>query len=146
MESIQQHIDNLLNSEIGKAKEKQISSIALRKIIYQFDMDNNIVKTYPSITSWEKEFGLNGNQKKLMGLQKCRGYYFSPDPNFIIPKETKKNIDKREAVQLIKDGVVMYEFDSVREAQEFLQVNKSTINDVVNGRQKTCRGYIVKKK
>jgi hypothetical protein len=146
MESIQQHIDNLLNSEIGRAKEKQISSILNRKIVYQFDMDNNMVKTYPSISSWQIEVGYNFNKKILTGLHKCRGYYFSFDPNFIVPKQNNKNIDKREPIQLIKDGVVMYEFESHTAAAEFLQVNRSTMNDAVNGRQKTCKGYVIKKK
>lgn len=142
MKNIQDEINNLLNSEIGRVNDRHISLISKRKIIYQFDMDNNIVKKYLSVSSWEKEFGLNGNEKNITGLHKCRGFYFSSDPNFIVPEQ----INRGHAVQLFKDGIVMYEFDSIREAQDFLQVNRSTIKDALQGRQKTCRGYVVKKK
>jgi len=145
MESVQQHIDNLLNSEIGKVKESNLYRVSSRKKVYMFDDNNNLVKEYPSLMSLGKEFGKEPNKRQVSGFIKYHGYYVSHDPNFIITP-TKKKSGKRESVQLIKDGIVMYEFDSQREAAKFLQVNNASLNHAIVGRQKTCKGYVVKKK
>jgi hypothetical protein len=147
MESIQQHIDNLLNSNLGKIKESNLYNISKRKKVYQFDLDNNIIRIFDSVTQFQKTYPQQSGRSSINRLKYNRffnGYYYSFDKNFIIPKKIKKR-GRPQSVQLIKDDIVMYEFDSVKQAQEFLQVNSSTINDAANGRQKTCRGYIVKK-
>jgi hypothetical protein len=143
MENIQQHIDNLLNSDLGKSKDSNIHNIANRKKIYQFDETGKLICEYDSIKTWQKKF--EHSVKSITLSYKCKGYYFSFDIEFKPPTKNNRRI-KGEPVQLIKDGIVMYEFDTVKQAQDFLQVNRSTINDAVNGRQKTCKGYIVKKK
>jgi len=145
MESVQQHIDNLLNSEIGKVKESNLYRVSSRKKVYMFDDNNNLVKEYPSLMSIGKEFGKEPNKHQLSGFVKYHGYFVSYDPNFVIHHITKMS-GKTYPVQLIKDGVVMYEFDTIKETQEFLQVCRSSLNDALYGRTKTCRGYVVKKK
>ena len=148
MESIQQHIDNLLNSNLGKIKESNLYNISKRKKVYQFDLDNNIIRIFDSVTQFQKTYPQQSGRSSINIIKYNRflnGYYYSFDKNFIIPKKIKKRGSQTQPVQLIKDDIVMYEFDSVKQAQEFLQVNSSTINDAANGRQKTCRGYIVKK-
>jgi hypothetical protein len=101
MENIQQHIDNLLNSKIGK-------------------ITNNRVLTNISRTGTFKDSTTNG-------------------------LESARQVNK-QPVQLIKDDVVIYEFDSSIEASEFLSVHPQSIQKALNGKWKTCKGYIVKKK
>jgi hypothetical protein len=101
MESIQQHIDNLLNSKIGKVKSNTLLENMSRR------------GRFKDSTSKGLESAREANKKP---------------------------------VQLIKDDVVMFEFDSSIEAAEFLSVHPKTIQAALNGKQKTCKGYIVKKK
>jgi hypothetical protein len=153
MENIQQHIDNLLNSRLGEVKEWQLTNFGLRKKVYQFDMDNNLVNVFQSYNLWRKVIG--GNDKQVKGGLPYKGFYYSYDSDFKIEQkpETKeekierlKSIAKTISVQLIKDDVVMYEFDSQLEAAEFLGVHVQTVRGACNGRYKTCKGYVVKKK
>ena len=97
MENIQQHIDNLLNSKIGKVKSKIVLENMTR----------------------------SGHYDKML--------------------QAAKEVNKKP-VQLIKNDEVVYEFDSSVEAAEFLGVHPKTIQGALNGRYKTCKGYVLKKK
>ena len=101
MENIQQHIDNLLNSNLGKIK--------------------------------------NGTQ--LENMSRTGRFKDSTTKGL----ESARQVNK-QPVQLIKDDVVIYEFDSSIEASEFLSVHPQSIQKVLNGKHKTCKGYVVKKK
>lgn len=97
MENIQQHIDNFLNSKVGKVKSKIVLENMTRL----------------------------GHYQKML--------------------KASNEVNKKP-VQLIKDDVVMYEFDSQLEAAEFLGVHIQTVRGAANGRYKTCKGYVIKKK
>jgi len=97
MESIQQHIDNLLNSKIGKVTNNTTLENMSRRGIFKGDT-------------------------------------------------TAARKANETPIQLIKDDVVVYEFESQHEAATFLGVHSKTISATVSGRYKTCKGYIVKKK
>jgi hypothetical protein len=153
MESIQQHIDNLLNSKLGEVKESELTNFALRKKVYQFDMNNNLVNVFESYTLFRKVVG--GNDKQVKSGLPYKGFYYSYESDFKIERKPEteeqkivrlKSIRKTISVQLIKDDVVMYEFDSQLEAAEFLGVHVQTVRYATRGKHKTCKGYVVKKK
>jgi hypothetical protein len=159
MENIQQHIDNLLNSKLGEAKESELTNFSSRKKVYQFDLNNNLLQVFNSIWDLKKEFG--DIHMYVKNSWKYKDFYFSTNQDFNIETDGKVRMrnytykrkttigDKHwnnKPVQLIKDDVVMYEFDSQLEVAEFLGVHVQTVRGACNGKWKTCKGYIVKKK
>lgn len=141
MENLQQHIDNLLNSKIGKIKEGHLQSFAKSKKIYQFDSENKVTRIFGSLAEFKKEI----KNTSVGDYMSYKGYWYSPNLDFIIPPK-KQQTYNRTPVVLLKDGEITHEFNSVKEAQEFLGVHESTIQDALSGKHKTCKGYVVKRK
>ena len=53
----------------------------------------------------------------------------------------KGNSNGNKKVCMVNDGVILIEFDSVKEAAKYIGVNPSNISAVLNKRQSTAGGY-----
>jgi hypothetical protein len=97
---IQKILDEFGTSKIGKAKGPALNSIAIRKLIYQYDFDGNLVKIYKSTLECSKSTNSSNRtiQNVIDGYDRfankkvysARGFIFRDKPT----KFTKEELDE----------------------------------------------------
>jgi hypothetical protein len=96
---IQKILDRFGSSKVGKAKGPALNSIAIRKLIYQYDFDGNLVKIYKSTMECSKTMntGATQIQNVINGYDRftnkkvysARGFIFREKPT----EFTKEELD-----------------------------------------------------
>lgn len=102
----------------------------LSKTVYQYDLDGNFIKKFPSCSSAGKELNISSAHITAVcnGIRKTIGgfifkYYKS---NKIKPVENKK------VVQLSKEGFFIREFENASQASKILKIERSKICSICN--------------
>lgn len=117
----------------------------LKKTIYQYDIDGDLIAEYNSLESAANAVSAYktcvGNA--CIGQNKtCKGYYWS----YTLYDKYPLDIDtrKKKVLQLELDGEISNEFDSVSEASEATGISKTCISRVCRGEREQTGGYIFK--
>lgn len=150
-------ISNISQNLIGKSKyagqfqwkyytgdESDIEPVETKeKTVYQFDLQGNLIKVWPSITEASKQFEKSNSARVAISnnccnkVNKAYGYYWSYKHIFDY-KETK-------GVAVAKyndDGKLLEVYDSIKEAAEANGIkSQANINAAIAGRQKRCGGF-----
>lgn len=130
--------------------------------ILQIDDNDIIVNKYKSLLDAEKQLGLDHSNISFAVLsktkegklyRKCSGYYWvdiDKDPQYEIDFKFKKGHGEKRVIQCDLDGNEIRMFESIRDAQEFLGLDRdksSSIYDCFkpNSKKKIAHGYTWKR-
>lgn len=117
------------------------------KRIYQYDLDGNYIRDFPSIIAASKELNVDYNsfKKVLRGSQKTAGgFQWSLEKTDKLPPTTTGR--GQRICQYDKSGTFMKEYPSAAEASRQTGVGSSNITSVLRGKTKTAGGFIWKRK
>lgn len=142
-------IDNL---EWVTSSENKIHAIATglinnRKVVYRFNKQKELVKTYDSFSDVIAVEGINESwlseqlRREIKTLSHDSYWSYSSD-NFFETKETggiKKKVGMYD-----KDGMLVAEFDSRNECARKTGYDKKAIGECCNGKRKYCNGFVFK--
>jgi hypothetical protein len=134
---------------IGPAKP---TASPLRKAVYQFDLQGNFVKEYPSITEASRSFKISvGNINAcLIGKVKSSGGFqwrykthplFKNGPIKIKPAAYPLRHKTEPVFQFDRDGNFLKEFDSVNEAAKSVGIMPLSLYGSLLGKVKTSAGF-----
>ena len=115
------------------------------KIVSQFDKEGNLIMVYPSISKASKSTGIpEMTLGKILSSkpQYLRGFIWMEGNKLTKITPPKKKIKVVYQYDLSGNHIATY--PSVIEAGKSTGVSRSSINDAVHGRSKTCGGYIWK--
>ena len=128
---------------ISKEKVKTLS----KRRVEQWTMDGTYIGSFESITAANEHFDkpksgighcLRGLSNSSMGYRwKYSGQEFTK-----IEHIKRDNAHMRKSVLQIKDGLVINEYVSIREAAKALGINPSTITAAAQKKQNTSGGFV----
>lgn len=131
-------------------KRNRIYREKYAKPVVQYDFEGIFVAEYPTIEDASKS--VNGNSSticsacKLGKSKSAFGYQwrYKEDVENLQKIEPYKIIygQRNEILQCTKDGIVIKEWKSVREAASILGYNRNTIYMALNGRKQTVGGFV----
>lgn len=128
-------------------KTKTKNGIYTRPIpINQFTWDGIFIKRFRSSEQVRRELGINAAYKVAQGLNRHAGGYiwlYDEDVDKIKERVLVKKPDKR-VLQYDKNGRYIKTWESPKAVSEHFGVSLSAICSCLNGKTKTCCGYIVK--
>lgn len=129
---------------IEKANLKRI------KPVYQYDLNNNFIKEYPSVVCAAKENNLNkqGISKSCNDLNKtCGGYFWSYNKDIGARQyDPTKNHKPQKVYQYDYSGKQLLNvYSSVKEANEKTQINEYNIYACCNGKRAHAGKFIWRK-
>ena len=136
----------LTNEQKQKLKEKKIwEKPHLKKKIYCFDKNNNIVNTFETSKDAGKKYNICYKTISDICLGKRKNKYingitFSYNKNYKVEPFTKTKI-----LQYTLDGKLVKEYDSIRTASKATKAKEGSISSCISGRYKTSVGYVWKK-
>ncbi len=127
-----------------------------QRTILQFSLDGKIKNTFLSITRASEETGININNlyHALCSKNKSHFYensiwvyediYTNKGSSYIksLIENSKHTKGQKTVYQLDKNNNILNEFNSIKEAAEYVHKNYTSISDVIHGRSHTCAGYI----
>jgi len=146
---------NLLNYDdkgIGTAKFRTKETIEnmknkTSKIVYQYDLNGNLIKIHKSSRDAERETGINhGNISKCCSgkFKHTGGFIFSYTPNNNIKPLKNPNAQKKKVLEIDVDGNVLAEYTSIAQAAKITGVDASNISRVCSGVFKSSKNKIFK--
>lgn len=116
-----------------------------RNVVYQYDLQGNLVKVWNSITRAAESIGTDktGIQHCCSGkLKTFKNYIWTYCPiNQIDLEERLTNRTLVQVKQLDLNGVVLHTYNSTVEAAKAVGCNPSAITMAINGLRKTIKGY-----
>lgn len=132
----------------NKMSEKQLllkdkKKIQISKPVLQYDLQGNFIQEWPSIGSAKKN-GFGGVDMCVLGDTKTAGGYvwrYKSNPlsaDFQAPKH-KSN---KPISQYLLNGDHVRDWDSIKEACLYLNMDGGTVVGNLKGRQKTAYGFI----
>lgn len=138
----------------GKHIPKEIvekANLKRNKKVYQFDLDNNFIREYKSVTQASKENGVSkqGISKSCNDYNKsCGGYFWSYKKDI---KERRydytKNHNTEEILQYDGSGKVLLNiYSSLKIASEETNIDKGNISACCLGKRKYAGGFIWRKR
>lgn len=147
------YYSNLTNNHIGGAgvirdrKSDSIQRSAQSKYIevLQIDSDGNIINEFPSIKHATEYMGFKSMSSVTNALKnsgksvRAGGYYWAYKDNFTGINSIKNLVPKRKVGELGENNNIIREFESIKDAANYYNVNKSMISMVCNGIRKTCK-------
>ena len=122
--------------------------------VVQLDIDKNYINVYESIIDAQDATGINkGNISSCIFMKRyySGGFYWVPEKdylenNYIIPKTRKRKEDYNYPVdQYDLKGNYIKTFNTVIEASKSIKDSCFKIEEVIDGKRKSCRGYKWKK-
>jgi len=141
------------NKNIGKAQnvrykdpdEREKQGIALRKSVYQYNLNGNFIKEWDSVVNASKELNIHASiiSKSIRGYENRKsagGYLWSYE---LLEKHLGSNgQDSKPIVQYDLNNDFIAEFDSIGNAARILSIDKSGIIKCCKGKQTRCGGFI----
>lgn len=141
--------DNIKNYEIKKDKtiwKKQCASQPT-KIVLQYDLSGNLIKEWDSAISVYKNLKIKPERCCQGRMKTCHGFIWRyKDSWFDLGLDKLDRSTLRAVSQYSKDGVLLNEFKSIKEASVTCSVNDGNIGDCCVGRLKSAGGFIWKYK
>ena len=134
----------LSNEEITQFGYDDIRQINIKtKPVIQYNLDGEYVRTYPSIRN--ASISLN---KSPQGIRDCLTGKYNTAYGYVWKYKNEDNVRRKQIYVYVYDskGKIIKKYKSVKEASIDMNISVSSINNTIRGRQKTCRGYIFKKK
>ena len=109
--------------------------------VYQFDKKGNLLNIYNSTKEASILTNINFEYIKrcIRGIYKTAGnYIWSKDEQF---KLKNRNHNAKAIIQLSKDSLLIKEFNSITEASKLTSIQRNSIKNCCNNKQKTAGGY-----
>ncbi|MBT2732095.1 NUMOD1 domain-containing DNA-binding protein [Carnobacterium sp. ISL-102] len=127
---------------ISKEKVKIIS----KRRVEQWTMDGTYIGSFESITAANNHFdkpksGIGHCLRKLSNSSMGYRWKYSGEEFTKIEPIKRDNAHMRKSVLQIKNGLVINEYASIREAAKALGINPSTITAAAKKKQKTSGGF-----
>lgn len=127
-----------------------------QQTILQFSLNGKLINKFLSIARASKKTGINPNNLYCALSSKSKSHlyensiwvyediYADKGQSYIDSLiENSKHIKGEKSVyQLDKNDNILNEFNSIKEAAEFVHKSRSSISDVIYGRSRTCAGYV----
>lgn len=142
---IQQEINGLLKSTVGKVTDKHLIAIDKKRHeserFYVYDANGNFIKECYGSKDVKKLTGLNPEKKgslKWMIKTEYLGEKIEQRVKQLVGKKPKK------VIQYTVDGQFVKEWESCKEAAKQLNIHSTGISMVLSGKRKTCIGFIWK--
>lgn len=118
--------------------------------IRKYALDGNYICAYNSITDAAKDVAISSQQisKVLNGRASTAGGFMwervdTGTPVYSIAPAVQYSAENtsKSIYQVDSTGEIVAEFDSINSAERRTGINRKSIRDVLNGRQKTAGGY-----
>jgi len=116
------------------------------KPIFQYDLDGNFIREWPSIKEAEQQLKITGISFNVNGIINYVGNYifkYKKDNYFTIEINNLLR-GKNKIIQYSTDNIFIQEYSSIKEAIEITKIK--TIYKCLSGQNKTSGGYIFKYK
>lgn len=133
--------------EDSKTEEQKLKDILMQdcKSVYQYDIDMNLIRIYPSINNASKINNLShGNISKCCKYKvKMVGGYIWRFEGDLTPTIFEKGVDKFEPIyQYDLEGNFIKEYRNIKEASIDLSISTQGIRNCCKGKYKSSGGYI----
>ncbi len=146
MNNIQDILNNIGKSEILNSTGPRLANLIKQKTIYQYDVNGNLIGTISNMKE-AKKLGFKSIGNALTKHHICNGFYFSYTPikDFESWKPTRSLSDDIKIIDVYnKDGQYLMTTD--REVfQEQYGIRSSSLSTCLSGRNKSCKGFLVRK-
>lgn len=129
-----------------KPKPKRKIETVPKKRVEQWTLDGTYLQSFDSIAEANRHFG-----REKSGIGQCLRKYttssfgyrwkYSGEEFQKIEHKKRNNTHRQKRVLQIKDGVVIKEYASIKEAAETLGINSTTISAAAKKVQKTSGGF-----
>ena len=143
---------NLKKSLSHAFKGKFGKSHPSSKTIYQYDEEGNFIRSWENAVQIQNELGFDsGNIRKSI---KNRWMFYSSFWSYIdygifykdVPIKNNRDKTKKPILQYSLDGELLKEWNSAKEATEYLGVREGNLSKNLKNKAKTAYGYIWKYK
>ena len=149
--------ENLVNKNKGgggpltcsdETRSKMIKSSWNKRTIYQYDLKGNYVGDWESAREVDRVLGIDHvtiRQAIAGKIRKTSGGYlwsYKLQDHIEYTPHKNKNIPIK---QYTKEGILIKEWDSLKQATQSLNINKFALSNCLAGRIKTSAGFIWKK-
>lgn len=126
----------------------QNTSEALKKCVYQYDLEGNFIKEFPSLAEAERVLKIShSNICKVLNheLHQCGGYRWSYTKESRLPPISNNHTGSAKRIgQYDLQNNLIQIFSSTKEAAEYLGRSQGNISSAANGKRKTAYGFIWK--
>jgi hypothetical protein len=117
--------------------------------IYQYDLDGNFVKEYPSQIMASEEINVSevSLRRHIWGNRKtCNGFIFTQIPYIklpkeLLPKKSRVNNTSKNIIQYDLNGNLIKEWNRPKEITDTLHIKYKTLHACLNGDNNTCNGF-----
>ena len=127
-----------------------------QRAVLQFSLNGELVDRFLSIARASKKTGIKTDNlyHALSSMSKSHFYkdyiwvyedvYMVKSQSYIksLIENSKHTNGEKTIYQIDKDNNIVNEFNSIKEASEFVHRSRSSISDVIQGRSHTCAGYV----
>lgn len=143
------HSENMNNKATRKhSLDKMINNEYISKPVYQYSLDGNFIKEWPSIAEIERQLGfspanisaccqLKYGAKSRYGFQ----WKYASDVNDKTINIGKASLKETKVYQYTLEGEFVREYDSIKEAGLTFGIYPTTISDCLNKSNKTACGF-----
>jgi len=117
--------------------------------IYQYDLDGNFIKEYPSqiIASEQINVNVGTIRRNIWGIRKtCNGFIFTEIfyiklPKEILPKKSRVHNTSKKIIQYDLNGNFVKEWNRPKEITDTLHIKYKTLYACLNGDNESCKGF-----
>ena len=133
-----EHKKKLSDAIKGKIIEER------RKAVLQYDINGNFIKEWSCITDAQKELSIVHISECCTGKRNYAGGYIWRYKEGVIYKKILKVQPKsyKNIIQYDLNKNYINDWTSIKEASENLNISRSCISEVLNGRQYSTKGFI----